>query len=173
VECATNTFDGLCRVVAVPADRGLQLWCDANTQIKDVISLPALALINVTMFAEGCFGVYGCQAQTISFPRLQMVRAAYQGAGGYEAFRVNGVPNLVVMDFPVLKSISGGTGLMISDAPALEDLHFPSLMSIDSLNDGIYIAGKTQLQQLVFPLLQSVSLIGTNAISIVGKELFS
>lgn len=164
--CDNDTFDGKCRVVAVPSDRGLQLWCDSGTQISDVISLPALGAINATTDAAGAFGVYGCNAQTISFPRLQMVHAV-----DYNAFRIATAPNLVAVEFPMLKSISGGGGLMISGAPRLKDAQFPALLSIDSLADGIYISGETQLQQLAFPVLRQVSLLGTKGISIIGHPL--
>lgn len=166
VICDNDTFDGRCRVVAVPSNRGLQLWCDSKTQTLDVISLPALGLINVTMDAEGAFLVNGCNAKTIFFPRLQMIHAVFEGAGGYDAFRIDSVPYVEVVEFPNLKSISGGTGLTIYEAPLLAHVEFPMLSSISCLNNGIYMVGESQLQHIYMPALRTISLLGDKAIII-------
>jgi hypothetical protein len=78
VICSTNTFDGRCRVVAVPANRGLQLDCKDSFA---TISLPALVSINTTFDASGALSFNGCNAVTISFPRLKSVVTFLQPAG--------------------------------------------------------------------------------------------
>lgn len=75
VECSTSTFDGRCRVVSVPSDRGLQLFCNDGIDVHGLISLPALTTINTTSDAYGCFSVDGCNVERIFFPRLKSVTA--------------------------------------------------------------------------------------------------